>query len=66
MTGSVSAAGGYPAAWLRHNCQCPACQDPVTGHRLIDITDIPNGCGVTVTAQTADTLGAAYSPGSRC
>ncbi len=62
MTGSGSAAGGYPAAWLRHNCQCPACQDPVTGQRLIDITDIPNGCGVTVTAQTADTLEVVFTP----
>jgi hypothetical protein len=65
VTGSGSATAavaGFPAAWLRHNCPCPACQDPVTGQRLIDITDIPNECGLTVAAQTAETVDVAFTP----
>jgi alpha-ketoglutarate-dependent taurine dioxygenase len=32
---------GFPAVWLRHNCPCPECRDPVTGQRLVVITDNP-------------------------
>jgi hypothetical protein len=42
----------------------------VTGQRLIEITGIPNGCGVTAAAQTAESVEAAftpaYAPGFRC
>ena len=41
----------FPAVWLRHNCPCPDCRDPVTGQRLLKITDIPNGLVATVAAQ---------------
>jgi len=34
---------GFPAVWLRHNCPCPDCRDPVTGQRLVEITQISNG-----------------------
>ncbi len=40
-------------AWLRGNCQCPDCRDPVSGQRLISITDQPAEvrlAGVTATA----------------
>jgi hypothetical protein len=30
-----------PAVWLRDNCPCPLCRDPVSGQRLLHITDIP-------------------------
>jgi gamma-butyrobetaine dioxygenase len=47
-------AGGrllrYPAIWLRHNCPCPDCRDPVTTQRLPDITDLPPGCAVVSAA----------------
>jgi gamma-butyrobetaine dioxygenase len=36
----------YPAVWLRDNCSCPDCADPVTGQKLHDITDIPPDCAV--------------------
>ena len=48
LTGVTPSALGFPAVWLRHNCPCPDCRDPVTGQRLTEITAIPNGCGVTV------------------
>jgi alpha-ketoglutarate-dependent taurine dioxygenase len=41
---------GFPAVWLRRNCPCQDCRDPVTGQRLIEITDIPNGTVATVTS----------------
>jgi gamma-butyrobetaine dioxygenase len=53
---------GFPAAWLRHNCPCEHCRDPVTGQRLIEITDIPDGCGVTVETQTAASVTVVFTP----
>ena len=33
-----------PASWLLANCQCHTCVDPVSGQRLVAITDIePDG-----------------------
>jgi hypothetical protein len=52
----VTQPPGFPAVWLRHNCPCPDCRDPVTGQRLIEITDIPNGTGATVTAHDDSVL----------
>jgi gamma-butyrobetaine dioxygenase len=53
---------GFPAVWLRHNCPCPDCRDPVTGQRLIEISSIPNECGVTVTADDTETVTVAFAP----
>lgn len=30
-----------PALWLRDHCRMPECRDPVSGQRLVNITDIP-------------------------
>jgi gamma-butyrobetaine dioxygenase len=59
---SVSAALGFPAVWLRHNCPCPDCRDPVTGQRLVDITQISNGPGATVTAEFPDSIEVTFTP----
>jgi len=32
---------GLDPAWLRDNCQCDHCRDPVSGQRLVSITDQP-------------------------
>jgi gamma-butyrobetaine dioxygenase len=32
----------FPAAWLRDNCPCPQCRDPVTGQRLLDLAAAPD------------------------
>ena len=50
MAGAAGSAGpagsdpllGFPAVWLRHNCPCPDCRDPVTGQRLVDVTELPD------------------------
>jgi gamma-butyrobetaine dioxygenase len=54
---------GFPAVWLRHNCPCPDCRDPVTGQRLVEITQISNGTVATVTAELADSLEVTFAPG---
>jgi gamma-butyrobetaine dioxygenase len=53
---------GFPAVWLRHNCPCPDCRDPVTGQRLVDITQISNGPVATVTAEFPDSVEVTFAP----
>jgi gamma-butyrobetaine dioxygenase len=53
---------GFPAVWLRHNCPCPDCRDPVTGQRLVDITQLSNGPLATVTAEFADSIEVTFAP----
>jgi gamma-butyrobetaine dioxygenase len=53
---------GFPALWLRHNCPCAGCLDPVTGQRLIEVTAIQHGCAVTVEAQTAESVTVVFAP----
>ena len=53
---------GFPAVWLRHNCPCPDCRDPVTGQRLLKITDIQNGLVATVTAQDDTEIAVTFAP----
>ena len=59
MTGSSL---GFPALWLRHNCPCPECLDPVTGQRLIEVTAIPDGCAVTAETETAESVTVVFAP----
>jgi gamma-butyrobetaine dioxygenase len=54
---------GFPAVWLRHNCPCPDCRDPVTGQRLVEITTIPNGLVASVVAETPDAVEVTFAPG---
>ena len=35
-----------PAFWLRDNCACPDCRDPLTGQKLYQITDLPESLAV--------------------
>jgi len=53
---------GFPAVWLRHNCPCPDCRDPVTGQRLLKITDIQNGLVATVTARHDTEIVVTFAP----
>jgi gamma-butyrobetaine dioxygenase len=53
---------GFPALWLRHNCPCPECLDPVTGQRLIEVSAIPDECGVTVETETAASVTVVFAP----
>jgi len=52
-------AAGLPAIWLRFNCRCPVCRDPVSGQRLLRITDIPadiSVAGITASSGVVQVL----------
>jgi gamma-butyrobetaine dioxygenase len=49
-------------AWLRDNCQCADCRDPVSGQRLISITDQPDGVGLASVTETADGWHVRFEP----
>jgi gamma-butyrobetaine dioxygenase len=62
VTSVSTLALGFPAVWLRHNCPCPDCRDPVTGQRLVDLTHLSNGPLATVTAEFADSIEVTFAP----
>jgi len=58
----ATSIGGLPAAMLRDNCPCADCRDPVSGQRLIAITDLAPQLSVTATAEEADGLRITFGP----
>jgi gamma-butyrobetaine dioxygenase len=55
----------FPAVWLRDNCPCPECLDPVCGQKLTDITELPDGLAVRAAADAAaagDAVAVTYAP----
>jgi alpha-ketoglutarate-dependent taurine dioxygenase len=53
---------GMPAVWLRDNCPCPLCRDPVSGQRLLHITDIPADIAVAEVVPSAATVSVLFHP----
>jgi gamma-butyrobetaine dioxygenase len=51
-----------PAALMRDNCPCADCRDPVSGQRLITITDLAPQLSVTAMAEEADGLRITFGP----
>jgi len=60
-------AGGqmlrFPAVWLRDNCPCAECLDPVSGQKLKDITELPDGLTVSAVQDTGESVTVTYAPG---
>ena len=52
----------FPAVWLRDNCPCPDCLDPVSGQKLKDITELPDGLAVSAAADAGDAVAVTYAP----
>ncbi len=52
----------FPAVWLRDNCPCPECQDPGSGQKLKDITQIPNDLGVAASADAGESVLVTFAP----
>ncbi len=52
----------FPAVWLRDNCPCTECQDPGSGQKLKDITDIPNDLGVAASANAGESVLVTFAP----
>ena len=53
---------GMPAVWLRDNCPCPLCRDPVSGQRLLHITDIPADIAVAEVVPSGGTVSVLFHP----
>jgi DUF971 family protein len=53
---------GMPAAWLRDNCPCPLCRDPVSGQRLPHIADIPADIAVAEVVPSGRTVSVLFHP----
>jgi Gamma-butyrobetaine hydroxylase-like, N-terminal/Taurine catabolism dioxygenase TauD, TfdA family len=54
---------GMPAAWLRNNCPCPLCRNPVSGQRLLHSTDIPADIAVAEVIPSGRTVPVRFHPG---
>ena len=50
------------AIWLRDHCQMPVSRDPVSGQRLLNITDIPEALAIKSVDQRDDKLVILFSP----
>lgn len=50
------------AIWLRDHCQMPECRDPLSGQRLLNITDIPPNTSIQSVNQIDDKLIVEFSP----
>ena len=44
----------FPAVWLRDNCPCTECLDPVSGQKLRDITELPDDVAVSAVSTAGD------------
>ena len=68
MTGAdleLTAAGRrlrFPAVWLRDNCPCTQCEDPGSGQKLKDITQIPNDLGVAASDNAGESVLVTFAP----
>jgi gamma-butyrobetaine dioxygenase len=58
----ATSIGGLPVAMLRDNCPCADCRDPVSGQRLVAITDLAPQLSVTATAEEAGGLRITFGP----
>ncbi|MBS2533587.1 TauD/TfdA family dioxygenase [Catenulispora sp. NF23] len=51
-----------PAIWLRDNCHCPECVDPVSGQKLFGITDLPIAPEASGVDETPDHVTFTFAP----
>ena len=59
---ATAVPGVMPAAWLRDNCPCAECRDPVSGQRLLDITGLPADLAVAAVTARADGIEVLFRP----
>lgn len=52
------------AIWLRDHCQMPRSRDPISGQRLLNITDIPSDIGIANVTQSDGLLIIDFAPDS--
>ena len=52
----------FPAVWLRDNCPCAQCQDPGSGQKYHDITDLPPDVVVATVREDGDAVLVMFAP----
>ena len=52
----------FPAVWLRDNCPCTECLDPVSGQKLNDITELPDDVAVSVVEDAGESVVVTFTP----
>ena len=52
----------FPVVWLRDNCPCPECLDPVSGQKLTDVAELPEDLVVRSADGAADPVVVTYAP----
>src|ERR1700693_3030596 len=51
----------FPAVWLRDNCPCAECLDPVSGQKLKDITELPEDVAISA-ADDGESVVVTFAP----
>src|SRR5580704_9944732 len=52
----------FPAVWLRDNCPCAECLDPVSGQKFKDITELPDDVAVSAAEDAGESVTVTYAP----
>jgi gamma-butyrobetaine dioxygenase len=52
----------FPAVWLRDNCPCAECLDPVSGQKLKDITELPDDVAVSAVSTAGESVVVTFAP----
>ena len=52
----------FPAVWLRDNCPCTECLDPVSGQKLRDITELPDDVTVSAVSTAVTIIVVTFAP----
>jgi gamma-butyrobetaine dioxygenase len=52
----------FPAVWLRDNCPCGDCLDPVSGQKLKDITELPEDVAVSAAEDAGNSVVVTFAP----
>jgi gamma-butyrobetaine dioxygenase len=58
----AACVAGLLPAWLRDNCPCPGCRDPVSGQRLISITEQAADVTIKAAIESSDGLHVTFGP----
>jgi hypothetical protein len=59
---TVDLAERFPPVWLRDNCACPTCRDPVSGQKLFGIEDLPPDLTVESVRQSDGAITVHFGP----
>ena len=52
----------FPAVWLRDNCPCAECLDPVSGQKLKDIAELPEDVAVSAAEDAGESVVVMFAP----